>query len=70
MRCLLQAGGLMGRLQGRQIGTEDYPDLRPTPPKYKRITMNKIPSFTIDHERLLRGIYVSRKNPTANRCYT
>ncbi len=29
MRCLLQAGGLMGRLQGRQIDTEDYPDLRP-----------------------------------------
>ena len=24
--------------------------------------MNKIPSFTISHERLLRGIYVSRKN--------
>lgn len=24
--------------------------------------MNKIPSFTIDHERLLRGIYVSRKD--------
>jgi S-ribosylhomocysteine lyase len=24
--------------------------------------MNKIPSFTINHERLLRGIYVSRKN--------
>ena len=23
--------------------------------------LNKIPSFTIDHERLLRGIYVSRK---------
>ena len=26
--------------------------------------MNKIPSFTIDHERLLRGIYVSRKDVT------
>ncbi|MCH5235350.1 MAG: S-ribosylhomocysteine lyase [Muribaculaceae bacterium] len=26
--------------------------------------MNKIPSFTIDHERLLRGIYVSRKDQT------
>ena len=24
--------------------------------------MEKIPSFTIDHERLLRGIYVSRKD--------
>ena len=24
--------------------------------------MNKIPSFTIDHEKLLRGIYVSRKD--------
>ena len=24
--------------------------------------MDKIPSFTIDHERLLRGIYVSRKD--------
>ena len=24
--------------------------------------MNKIPSFTIDHLRLLRGIYVSRKD--------
>ena len=24
--------------------------------------MNKIPSFTINHERLLRGIYVSRNN--------
>lgn len=24
--------------------------------------MNKIPSFTIDHTRLLRGIYVSRKD--------
>lgn len=24
--------------------------------------MKKIPSFTIDHERLLRGIYVSRKD--------
>ena len=26
--------------------------------------MDKIPSFTIDHERLLRGIYVSRKDVT------
>ena len=24
--------------------------------------MNKIPSFTIDHNRLLRGIYVSRRD--------
>ncbi len=70
MRCLLQAGGLMGRLQGRQIDTEDYPDLRPTPPKYKRITMNKIPSFTIDHERLLRGIYVSRKDEVGGETVT
>lgn len=27
-------------------------------------TMNKIPSFTIDHNRLLRGIYVSRRDTT------
>lgn len=26
--------------------------------------MEKIPSFTIDHERLLRGIYVSRRDVT------
>lgn len=26
--------------------------------------MEKIPSFTIDHEKLLRGIYVSRKDKT------
>ena len=26
--------------------------------------MDKIPSFTIDHQRLLRGIYVSRKDRT------
>lgn len=26
--------------------------------------MDKIPSFTIDHEKLLRGIYVSRKDVT------
>lgn len=26
--------------------------------------MKKIPSFTIDHERLLRGIYVSRRDVT------
>ena len=26
--------------------------------------MEKIPSFTIDHEKLLRGIYVSRKDVT------
>lgn len=26
--------------------------------------MKKIPSFTIDHERLLRGVYVSRKDVT------
>ena len=28
--------------------------------------MNKIPSFTIDHEKLLRGIYVSRKDTVGN----
>ena len=28
--------------------------------------MNKIPSFTINHERLLRGIYVSRKDTVGN----
>lgn len=28
--------------------------------------MNKIPSFTIDHEKLLRGIYVSRKDEVGN----
>ncbi|MDE6237879.1 MAG: S-ribosylhomocysteine lyase, partial [Muribaculaceae bacterium] len=26
--------------------------------------MKKIPSFTIDHLRLLRGVYVSRKDTT------
>ena len=26
--------------------------------------MDKIPSFTIDHQRLLRGVYVSRKDTT------
>ena len=29
---------------------------------HSRNDMNKIPSFTIDHLRLLRGIYVSRKD--------
>ena len=28
--------------------------------------MEKIPSFTIDHEKLLRGIYVSRKDKTTS----
>ena len=28
--------------------------------------MDKIPSFTIDHNRLLRGIYVSRKDKVGN----
>ena len=32
--------------------------------------MQKIPSFTIDHERLLRGIYVSRKDQIANETIT
>ena len=32
--------------------------------------MNKIPSFTIDHERLLRGIYVSRKDRVGDETVT
>lgn len=32
--------------------------------------MDKIPSFTIDHERLLRGIYVSRKDSMGNETVT
>ncbi len=32
--------------------------------------MNKIPSFTIDHEKLLRGIYVSRKDKVGNEIVT
>lgn len=32
--------------------------------------MNKIPSFTIDHERLLRGIYVSRKDSVGGETVT
>ena len=32
--------------------------------------MNKITSFTIDHERLLRGIYVSRKDKVGNETVT
>ena len=32
--------------------------------------MNKIPSFTIDHERLLRGIYVSRKDQVSGETVT
>ncbi len=28
--------------------------------------MEKIPSFTINHEKLLRGIYVSRKDSVGN----
>jgi len=32
--------------------------------------MDKIPSFTIDHERLLRGIYVSRKDSVGNETVT
>ena len=32
--------------------------------------MKKIPSFTIDHERLLRGIYVSRKDMVGGECVT
>ena len=32
--------------------------------------MDKIPSFTIDHERLLRGIYVSRKDVVGDEVIT
>ena len=32
--------------------------------------MEKIPSFTIDHEQLLRGIYVSRKDVVGNEVVT
>lgn len=32
--------------------------------------MEKIPSFTIDHERLRRGIYVSRKDPVGGEIVT
>ncbi len=32
--------------------------------------MEKIASFTIDHERLLRGIYVSRKDKVGDECVT
>ena len=32
--------------------------------------MKKIPSFTIDHLRLLRGIYVSRKDPVGGEVVT
>ncbi|SFG41830.1 S-ribosylhomocysteine lyase [Prevotella sp. KH2C16] len=32
--------------------------------------MNKIPSFTINHEKLLRGIYVSRKDAVGNETVT
>lgn len=32
--------------------------------------MDKIPSFTIDHEQLLRGIYVSRKDFVGNEVVT
>ncbi|MCH5309242.1 MAG: S-ribosylhomocysteine lyase [Prevotella sp.] len=32
--------------------------------------MNKIPSFTINHERLLRGIYVSRKDQVGSEIVT
>ncbi len=32
--------------------------------------MEKIPSFTIDHEKLLRGIYVSRKDYVGNEVIT
>ena len=32
--------------------------------------MDKIPSFTIDHDRLLRGIYVSRQDCVGNEVVT
>ena len=32
--------------------------------------MNKIPSFSINHEKLLRGIYVSRKDVVGNEVVT
>ena len=32
--------------------------------------MKKIPSFTVDHIRLLRGIYVSRKDTVGNEIVT
>ena len=32
--------------------------------------MQKIPSFTIDHERLLRGIYLSRQDKVADQTIT
>ena len=32
--------------------------------------LSKIPSFTIDHERLLRGIYVSRKDEVGGETVT
>ena len=32
--------------------------------------MDKIPSFTIDHDRLLRGIYVSRQDYVGNEIVT
>ena len=32
--------------------------------------MDKIPSFTINHEALLRGIYVSRKDSVGNETIT
>lgn len=32
--------------------------------------MNKIPSFTINHEQLLRGIYVSRKDTVGGETVT
>lgn len=32
--------------------------------------MDKIPSFTIDHNKLLRGIYVSRKDKVGNEVVT
>ena len=32
--------------------------------------MEKIPSFTIDHNKLLRGIYVSRRDEVGDACIT
>ena len=32
--------------------------------------MEKIPSFTIDHNKLLRGMYVSRRAAVGDACIT
>ncbi len=42
----------------------------PTPFDYLIIKMKKIPSFTINHDNLLRGIYVSRKDRVGSEVVT